>query len=134
MITLFLLVVALVLLALGLVTSSAAWFFGSFCASAVAGWLLFRVSRARRPTGAEPAGYLVGTRSRHRGGSAIPATDPAGIEVWVVDGRPRYHWKRCEFIYGQDSAVITLIQAAEDGFIPCSLCEPPRLGAGQLTG
>ena len=204
MITLFLLVVALVSLALGLVTSSAVWLVGSCCVSAAAGWLLFRTSRAQRSAqarsahlmwgrpgsarpvsvpGTERAAELSGPRSRHRAGPAIPATeliaaliadrrstsaqrvqasaapsvrpeseqvqarldlhdsdripDSAGIldsdgtEVWVVDGRPRYHRKRCEFIYGQDSEAIPLSQAAEDGFIPCSLCQPPRRGAGQ---
>lgn len=145
MTTLLLLVVALVSLAIGLLTWSAAWLIGSCCLSAVAAWLLFRKSRAQRSRQARSA-HL---RSRHRAGRsgtlnpastaspvspALDLLDSDGVEVWVVDGRPRYHRRRCEFIDGQDSEAIPLSQAAEDGFIACSLCEPTRPGAAQRAG
>ena len=80
---------------------------------------------------------------------AVPATEPAGPtdpapdsdeppsagttapldvsgdeRVWVVDGRPRYHWKSCAFLDFRESEPITLKQAVEDGFTPCALCDP----------
>jgi hypothetical protein len=44
--------------------------------------------------------------------------------VWVIDGRPRYHLETCAIIQGQDAEPIPIEQATEDGFMPCSLCEP----------
>jgi hypothetical protein len=44
--------------------------------------------------------------------------------VWVVDGRPRYHLERCGFISGLGGEPVPLQQAVEDGFTPCSLCDP----------
>jgi hypothetical protein len=45
-------------------------------------------------------------------------------DVWVIDGRPRYHLATCAIIQGQDAEPIPFEQATEDGFMPCSLCEP----------
>jgi hypothetical protein len=45
-------------------------------------------------------------------------------DVWVIDGRPRYHLGSCPIIQGQEAEPIPLDQAIEDGFMPCSLCEP----------
>ena len=45
-------------------------------------------------------------------------------QVWVVDGRPRYHRSECMIIKGQHAEPIPHEQATEDGFTPCSLCEP----------
>ena len=47
-----------------------------------------------------------------------------GDEVWVIDGRPRYHLQSCAIIQGQEAEPIPFDQATEDGFMPCSLCEP----------
>jgi hypothetical protein len=44
--------------------------------------------------------------------------------VWVVDGRPRYHLEDCLIIKDQGAEPIPLAQATEDGFMPCSMCEP----------
>jgi len=70
---------------------------------------------------ADPAGEPVGETS-----PAAPA-DPTGEQVWVVDGRPRYHVADCMIIEGQPVQAIPLTQATEDGFMPCSLCEPAAL-------
>jgi hypothetical protein len=47
--------------------------------------------------------------------------------VWVIDGRPRYHLEDCAIIKGQDAEPIPWEQATEDGFMPCSLCEPDSI-------
>jgi hypothetical protein len=49
---------------------------------------------------------------------------PGVDDVWVIDGRPRYHLRQCVIIQGQDAEPIPFDQAVEDGFMPCSLCEP----------
>lgn len=54
-----------------------------------------------------------------------PATTPgAPRDVWVVDGRPRFHLERCMIIKDQAAEPIPIGQATEDGFMPCTLCEP----------
>jgi hypothetical protein len=51
--------------------------------------------------------------------------------VWVIDGRPRYHVWACAFIVGKGAQQIALRQAAEDGFTPCSQCDPDtRIASG----
>jgi hypothetical protein len=59
------------------------------------------------------------------GQTAATASGGANDEVWVIDGRPRYHLGDCAIIKGQDAEPIPYEQATEDGFMPCSLCEPP---------
>ncbi len=53
-----------------------------------------------------------------------PATAPSLGEVWVVPGRPRYHLQGCMIIGDQEAVALPLEQAVDDGFKPCSLCEP----------
>jgi hypothetical protein len=53
-----------------------------------------------------------------------PLIDKSHENVWVVDGRPRYHLSSCGFLVGQESEPIPLHQAVEDGFSPCSRCDP----------
>lgn len=55
-----------------------------------------------------------------------PEPGSASAEVWVVDGRPRYHRETCLIIKDQDAEPIPRGQAGEDGFIPCSMCEPGK--------
>lgn len=58
----------------------------------------------------------------------VPAAAPVGVQgdVWVVDGRPRYHRSDCLLVKGQSAVPVSRDQAVEDGFLPCSLCEPHR--------
>jgi hypothetical protein len=51
------------------------------------------------------------------------ATD-ARADVWVVPGRPRFHVQGCMIIGDQDAIAVPYTQAIDDGFKPCSLCEP----------
>lgn len=126
-----LLVAGLVCLCIGLLLSSTAWLIGSLAASVVAGVLIYRnrslfaiprpTPTTRRPPGkhavaAEPIAPV--------SAESPPRPDP---DVWVVDGRPRYHREGCQILSDQDAEVVPLSQADEDGFIPCSLCEPERI-------
>lgn len=136
MVLIGLLLLALVCLALGLVLTSSAWLIASLIASAGAGLLLWKTSseltqstrRARAAaTRAEPAvddaPAAVADGAAASVGAA-PAPEAADLEVWVIDGRPRYHLANCAIIKGQDAEPIPFSQATEDGFMPCSLCEP----------
>jgi hypothetical protein len=77
----------------------------------------------------DPAGESAGESAGEpadaaAGPSAADAESVATDQVWVVDGRPRYHLETCMIIQGQDAEPIALAQATEDGFMPCSMCEP----------
>jgi hypothetical protein len=45
-------------------------------------------------------------------------------DVFVVDGRPRYHVASCVHLLGRESEPLPVSEAVELGFTPCSLCEP----------
>ncbi|GIG90022.1 hypothetical protein [Plantactinospora endophytica] len=45
-------------------------------------------------------------------------------DVYVVDGRPRYHLPDCPHLSGRESEPIPVSEAVELGFTPCGRCEP----------
>jgi hypothetical protein len=45
-------------------------------------------------------------------------------EVFVIDGRPRYHLRGCVHMLGRESEPLPVGEAVELGFTPCSVCEP----------
>ena len=154
MVIIGLLLIALICLALGLITQSAVWLVASLIATGGAAYLLYKLRDViAAPKDAPPTtGFLlpelpeeiakaavvpraVGTRAHDepdRDADASSATDPQdevtvasdADEVWVIDGRPRFHLGDCAIIKGQDAEPIPYDQATEDGFMPCSLCEP----------
>jgi hypothetical protein len=131
-IVVLLLVVALALLVLGLIDASSALIVASIVASLLAVALLVRVRRGRSGTAVTvPAA----DPTPAHGEADPPATDTAPPltgqhQVWVIDGRPRYHLAGCDFLLGRSGQPIPLSQAVEDGFTPCARCDPDsRLGA-----
>jgi hypothetical protein len=58
------------------------------------------------------------------GAGAAPATELVDVDVWVIDGRPNYHAAHCGVLLGADAETIPHSQAVEDGFTPCTLCDP----------
>jgi hypothetical protein len=57
------------------------------------------------------------------------ATDRARVsqltnDVYVVDGRPRYHLRECVHLLGRESEALPVGEANELGFTPCGACEP----------
>jgi hypothetical protein len=104
-----LLVTALACLCIGLLLSSPLWLAASVAASVGAALLIYRHQTALRTAGGQAAQPTAG------------AGDP---DVWVIDGRPRYHRRACEIISGQDAEPISRSHANDDGYIACSLCEP----------
>ncbi|HEY7046136.1 MAG TPA: hypothetical protein VH373_02870 [Jatrophihabitantaceae bacterium] len=140
MLVVALLVAGLVCLCVGLLLSSSAWLIASLACSVVAGLTIYRnreafalarpgrsgVSPQSQSTAGPPAGKHAVDAATAAAEVGPPRRDP---DVWVVDGRPRYHRERCQIIDEQDAEPIPLSQAAEDGFIRCSLCLPERVDA-----
>lgn len=108
MVILGLLAVALVLLCLGVASSSPMWLAGSLAASVAAAVLLYRSRNGPRVDGTQ-------------------GTDPM---VSVVDGRPRYHRPDCALVTAAAVEQVPRRQAVDDGFMPCSLCEPDAVRRG----
>lgn len=137
-----LLLIALICLGLGLVMQSSVWLVASLIASAGAGFLLYRlrgVIAAPKRAAPDPSAGRGDAAGADEGAAAIPtpATDPAPTgdsaaettgagtaQVWVVHGRPRYHLGDCAILQDEQAEAISFEQAADDGFVPCSLCEP----------
>lgn len=118
-----LLVIALVCIIVGVITAAGPWFIGSLVASALAGIILWQ---QRSHTGGKSSGTPpTADADTQPDTSTDPSAESHATEdVWVVDGRPRYHLSGCATIAGQQAEQIPLAQAEQDGFIPCSLCAP----------
>ena len=149
-----LLVIALICLILGLVLASSAWLLASLIATAGAGFLLWKARAAvlalhakrAAENGSAAGGTTLGTDDEAgadrdatvaMGAPPLPAGLAGSIDdddVWVIDGRPRYHVGSCALIQGHDAEAIPFQQATEDGFMPCSLCQPELAHASQLGG
>jgi hypothetical protein len=129
-----LLITGLVCLAVGLLLSSTTWLVVSLVASIVAGLLLYRsrelISVGATSRSTDRGRHLSGPDRTWRAATVVAEPDP-DVDVWVVDGRPRYHREGCDIIHDQPAEPIPLSQATEDGFIACSLCEPDKARAGR---
>ena len=123
MVLIALLLVALVCLALGLIYASAYWLVGSLAASALAALLLWRV-RGQVGTSAAlaPAAATEVPTPATAGAAASQDSDPDA--VWVIDGRPDFHLRTCARLADGEPEQIPRSQAQEDGFTPCTQCEP----------
>ncbi|RRO16071.1 hypothetical protein EIL87_13440 [Saccharopolyspora rhizosphaerae] len=77
-----------------------------------------RRSRTRttrvRPQGEEPG---------EERSNAAEAADP-DAEVVVIDERPRYHVRTCDWLGEADALPLTLVDARGLGFTPCARCAP----------
>ncbi len=125
MVIVALLLAALVFLALGLLTTGTVWLVLSLAASVLAGAFLYRSRGVLRAAGAAKRGEQPPRRrGRGRHTEAVVAAPDQPAEVWVIDGRPRYHRSGCEILAGQQSEPMPRARAVRDGFIACSLCEP----------
>lgn len=62
-----------------------------------------------------------------------PLRAHGGDIVVVIDGHPRYHAQRCRYLLGRASETVPLRQAVEDGFTPCSMCDPDVVLAAAPT-
>jgi hypothetical protein len=53
------------------------------------------------------------------------------VDVFVVDGRPRYHLEDCPHLADREVIPLPVPEAREAGFTPCSLCKPDSKLAAQ---
>lgn len=128
-----LLLAALLLLAVGIVLAGSGWLVASLVASGLAGLIMVRQRYApgRRsgtqlssPLSVGVPGSVAADLPAHASAPREPLSD-----VWVVDGRPRYHRPHCAIIDDEPAELIALTQAVADGFLACSLCTPDRDGS-----
>jgi hypothetical protein len=141
-----LLIIALICVVTGIVLTSAPWLIASLIATGGAGYLIVRNRRtmtapAAAATGTVPADGATVAESGDDADAETAVLAAAGgadedaphdeasprHDVWVIDGRPRYHLEQCAIIKGQEAEPIPWDQATEDGFMPCSLCEPDSI-------
>lgn len=52
-------------------------------------------------------------------------------EVFVITGRKRFHVRSCRMLTGKDTQALTLVEAQDEAFTPCTLCV--RVAAPALT-
>ncbi|SHG62052.1 hypothetical protein SAMN05443575_2399 [Jatrophihabitans endophyticus] len=73
---------------------------------------------------AEPAAQLEPEPEPAPAVQSEPAPATRGdSQVWVVEGRPRYHQQDCLIIKGRAARPMPEQAAVDDGFLPCSLCQ-----------
>jgi hypothetical protein len=90
---------------------------------------LSRTTRAPADDDSAKASTAAAASASSASAATAAATSTAAPDtVWVIDGRPRYHVADCLIIKNQPAEPIPMAQAAEDGFMPCSMCEPPGHG------
>ncbi len=136
-----LLLVALGCLVVGIVLASSAWLVACLLATAGAAYLVWKMRLSRTAsTAPRPGAHTAAAHPAAVPPPADPETSPvqsvradgspprvaaalAG-QVWVVDGRPLYHRPDCALIKDLSAEAIPVVQATEDGFLRCSLCEP----------
>lgn len=122
MVLIGLLLAALVCIVLGVVFASAPWLVGSLGASLLAGFVLWR-QRTELP---ERAAAGEATASAEPASAAAPGaagSSASDRSVWVVDGLPQFHRETCRRTDGLEAEAIPFLQATEDGFLPCTVCE-----------
>jgi hypothetical protein len=56
----------------------------------------------------------------------VPLIAVLDTDVWVVDGKLRYHRRDCLMIKQVNAVPIPIDKAKADGFLPCPLCNPGR--------
>ncbi len=89
------------------------------------------VERQTEPSDDAPADEPPAQRTP-RSDAELIARLPA--EVFVVDGRPRYHVTGCHHLRGRDGEPLPVAEAVELGFTPCAWCQPDTVLLGGTPG
>ncbi|HSV64316.1 MAG TPA: hypothetical protein VLJ59_00220 [Mycobacteriales bacterium] len=89
---------------------------------------------AGRPIGGEPVGGAPPGGSYPELADEPPEEDVSArdalrvmalnSDVYVVDGRPRYHLRYCRHLAGREAVALPIPEARDTGFTPCSRCRP----------
>lgn len=75
-------------------------------------------------------GYQYGYQIGHKDGvsdtkSNYSKGNQSGVTVYVTKSGSKYHEKGCSYL-GDDSIPISVKDAYESGYTPCSKCNPPK--------
>ncbi len=88
------------------------------------------------PTRSGPDDAAEGTQAQAQGDEVAATAEPPveddvdeddlemGGNVFVVDGRPRYHVEGCRYLSGRQAEQVDVLDAREEGFTPCGVCKP----------
>ncbi|MCW2506368.1 MAG: hypothetical protein JWO79_4652 [Actinomycetia bacterium] len=148
-----LVLVALILLVIGLVSTALGFVYASIAVSVVSfAFLIVGILQRRgEPLPETAAGApAISTSSDVEGVTAIipatsrsrPATEEPTEEavapavsgrVLVVAGRPRYHVAGCRYLTGKEAEDVAVEQAREEAYTACGVCKPDEaLAAGAV--
>jgi len=147
-----LVLVALILLVIGLVTTSLPFVYASIAVSVVAFvFLIIRILQRRgeqlpdavpaddaegveTPADAEPVTAVVRSERRTTEPEAA-GTDDVRVSgsVLVVAGRPRYHVEGCRYLNGKDPDEVPVDNARDEGFTACGVCKPDEVLAEEAA-
>jgi hypothetical protein len=138
-----LVLVALILLVIGLISTSLSFVYASIAVSVVSFvFLLVGILQRRgeqlpegaaaEPARATPAADVDGVTAIIPAGSRAATDPPAAAEttgavsgsVLVVAGRPRYHVAGCRYLTGKDADEVDVEAARDEGFTACGVCKP----------
>ena len=148
-----LVLVALVLLVIGLVSTSLPFVYASIAVSVVSFvFLLIGIlqRRGEQSPEAQTAGEagtpatadVEGVTAIIPAGSRAAADPPAEPEsesaqvsgtVLVVAGRPRYHVSGCRYLTGKDPDEVDVQSARDEGFTACGVCKPDSVLAEETA-
>jgi hypothetical protein len=147
-----LVLVALVLLIIGLVSTALGFVYASIAVSVVSfAFLLVGIMQRRGeqlPESAAGAASPAAAATDVEGVTAIipsssrlrPAAEPAaavdaeassGATVLVVAGRPRYHVDGCRYLTGKETESVPVEKARADGFTACGVCKPDEAAVAE---
>jgi hypothetical protein len=139
-----LVLVALILLVIGLVSTALGFVYASIAVSVVSfAFLIVGILQRRgEPLPEAAAGApAISTSSDVEGVTTIipatarsrPATEEPAEEaaapavsgrVLVVTGRPRYHVAGCRYLTGKEAEEVAVAEAREEGYTACGVCKP----------
>jgi hypothetical protein len=139
-----LVVVAIVLLAIGLISGTLGFIYASIAGSVVA--FIFLIVGVMQRRGEEVPATAAGapalaassdvegvTAIIPAGSRPLPSDAPATADepaaalsgsVLVVEGRPRYHVSGCRYLTGKDPDEVPVEKARSEGFTACGVCKP----------
>lgn len=87
--------------------------------------LLWQVwSRRRKSAKDEPDEGLVDDPDLERRDEETEELDDDGETVFVLPGRKRFHKPGCRLLDGKAGEELTIAEAEEESFTPCSVCAP----------
>ncbi|MGP4018099.1 hypothetical protein [Saccharopolyspora sp. 5N708] len=79
----------------------------------------------------EPGLVVIRAEPGEERSNAAALADP-DAEVLVIDERPRYHVRTCDWVGDRKTMALVLREARELGFTPCAYCAPNATLASEI--